>query len=389
MRFFLLTYAHEEGIRVNTGGLRKVWEIARYLGKAGHDAWVFIPKAEKPKIDIPAPCVSYPVIETKILRPLSAYLMLFLKPLFHAFCHKPDYIYFRTCPTVLPIFLAWLTGARLILEINGDALTERRGQAATFWMDRIHYFRVKLICIAEKMNARAAEVVITLTKGLKDIIVKRYSIPSEKVVVIESGTNTEHCRPMDSRECRRVLRLDEQKRYVAFIGVLYAHQGIETLINAAPEVLRACPDVVFLIGGGGPMAEQWKNNVRKRNLDSAFRFPGIIPYEQVPVFLNSADICVAPFTKDRGETSPLKLFDYMACGKATVCSEIPSVRFLAKESRGILTFSPDDSHALAVALITLLDDDSKIARLGNAGRKYVEAHHSWEIIANRITDSIK
>jgi glycosyltransferase involved in cell wall biosynthesis len=389
MRFFLLTYAHEEGIRVNTGGLRKVWELARYLGKAGHDAWVFIPKAEKPKIDIPAPCVSYPVIETKILRPLSAYLMLFLKPLFHAFCHKPDYIYFRTCPTVLPIFLAWLTGARLILEINGDALTERRGQVATFWKDRIHYFRVKLICIAEKMNARAAEVVITLTKGLKDIIVKRYSIPSEKVVVIESGTNTEHCRPMDSRECRRVLRLDEQKHYVAFIGVLYSHQGIDTLIDAAPEVLRICPDVVFLVGGGGPMAEQWQNKIREKNLSAAFRFFGVVPYEQLPVFLNSADICVAPFTKDRGETSPLKLFDYMACGKATVCSDIPSVRFLAKESRGILTFRPDDSHALALALITLLDDDSKVARLGDAGRKYVEAHHSWEIIANKITDSIK
>lgn len=389
MRFFLLTYAHEEGIRVNTGGLRKVWELARYLGKAGHDAWVFIPKAEKPKIDIPAPCVSYPVIETKILRPLSAYLMLFLKPLFHAFCHKPDYIYFRTCPTVLPIFLAWLTGARLILEINGDALTERRGQVATFWKDRIHYFRVKLICIAEKMNARAAEVVITLTKGLKDIIVKRYSIPSEKVVVIESGTNTEHCRPMDSRECRRVLRLDEQKHYVVFIGVLYSHQGIDTLIDAAPEVLRVCPDVVFLVGGGGPMAEQWQNKIREKNLSAAFRFFGVVPYEQLPVFLNSADICVAPFTKNRGETSPLKLFDYMACGKPVVCSDIPSIRTLAKESRGILTVPPDDGHALALALIRLLDDDPEKARLGNAGRKYVEEHHSWEVIARKTIDGIK
>jgi len=389
MRFFLLTYAHEEGIRVNTGGLRKVWELARYLGKAGHDAWVFIPKAEKPKIDIPAPCVSYPVIETKILRPLSAYLMLFLKPLFHAFCHKPDYIYFRTCPTVLPIFLAWLTGARLILEINGDALTERRGQVATFWKDRIHYFRVKLICIAEKMNARAAEVVITLTKGLKDIIVKRYSIPSEKVVVIESGTNTEHCRPMDSRECRRVLRLDEQKHYVVFIGVLYSHQGIDTLIDAAPEVLRVCPDVVFLVGGGGPMAEQWQNKIREKNLSAAFRFFGVVPYEQLPVFLNSADICVAPFTKNRGETSPLKLFDYMACGKPVVCSDIPSIRTLAKESRCILTVPSDDGHALALALIRLLDDDPEKARLGNAGRKYVEEHHSWEVIARKTIDSIK
>lgn len=389
MRFFLLTYAHEEGIRVNTGGLRKVWELARHLGKAGHDAWVFIPKSEKPKIDIPAPCVSYPVIDTIVLRPLSAYLMLFLKPLFHAFRHKPDYIYFRTCPTILPIILARLTGARLVLEINGDALTEKRGQIATFRKDTIHYFRVKLICIAEKMNARAAELVITLTKGLKDIIVKRYNIPSKKVVVIESGTNTEHCRPMDNIKCRRMLQLDEQKHYVAFIGVLYSHQGIDTLIDAAPEVLRVCPDVVFLVGGGGPMAEQWQNRVREKNLSAAFRFFGVVPYEQLPVFLNSADICVAPFTMNRGETSPLKLFDYMACGKPVVCSDIPSIRSLAKECEGILTVPPDDSYTIASALITLLTDDSKRARLGIAGRKYVEQYHSWDVIAQKILDAVK
>lgn len=389
MRFFLLNYAYEEGIRVDTGGFRKIWELARHLGDAGHDAWVFISKAERPKDNIPAPCVCYSTIEMKGLRPLSAYLMLFWKPLFHALRYRPDVIYFRTAPSILPVFLARLTGARLILEINGDAVTEQRGRSATLWRDGIHYLRVKLICMAERINARAATMVITLTAGLKDILAKRYNLPNEKIIVIGSGTNTEHCRPMDRQECLRSSGLDEQKRYVAFLGVLYIHQGIETLINAAPEILRARPDVIFLIGGGGPMAEQWKSRVRKKNLQSAFRFMGVIPYEQVPVFLNSADICVAPFTKDRGETSPLKLFDYMACGKPTVCSDIPSVKFLAKESRGILTFSPDDSHALAVALITLLDDDSKIARLGQAGRKYVEDYHSWEIIANKIAESIK
>lgn len=389
MRFFFLNYAYEEGIRVDTGGFRKVWELARHLSRAGHDSWVFIPEIEKPKTDIPAACVSFPIIEMRVLRPLSGYLMLFLMPLFHAFRHRPDFIYFRTAPTILPILLARLTGARLILEINGDAVTEKRGRSATLWRDGIHYLRVKLICMAERMNAWAAEVVITLTDGLKDIIAKRYGVPREKIIVIGSGTNTKHCRPMNKGECRRLLGLDEQRRYVAFIGVLYTHQGIETLISATPEVLRACPDAVFLIGGGGPMAEQWQDMIRKRNLSTVFRFSGVVPYEQVPVFLNSADICVAPFTKDRGETSPLKLFDYMACGKPVVCSDIPSIRTLAKESRGILTVPPDDGHALALALIRLLDDDPEKARLGNAGRKYVEEHHSWEVIARKMIDGIK
>jgi glycosyltransferase involved in cell wall biosynthesis len=388
MRFFLLSYAFEEGIRVDTGGFRKVWELARHLKKIGHESWVFIPEKEKPQRDFPAPCISYPVIEMKILRPLSAYLMLFLKPLFHAFRHKPDVIYFRTAPTILPILLSRLTGARLIFEINGDALTEQRGRSASLRQDPIHYFRIKLICLAESLNARAAEVIIALTEGLKQIIAERYSVPNEKITVIESGTNIDHCRPLDKMESRRQMKLDEQNRYVAFVGVLYAHQGLDTLIEAAPEVLRSCPDVLFLIGGGGPMAEVWQNKVHLMNLENAFRFLGVVSYEQLPVFLNSADICVAPFKGDRGETSPLKLFDYMACGKPVICSDIPSLRSLITGAGGIFTVPPEDSSSLATALITLLNDEAKMIAMGKEGRKYVENNNSWEMIAHKIIDSI-
>lgn len=388
MRFFLLTYAYEEGIRVDTGGFRKIWELARHLNNIGHESWVFIPEIEKPQRDLPAPYVSYPLIELRILRPLSAYLMLFLKPLFHAFRHKPDFIYLRTAPTILPILLARLTGAQLILEINGDALTERRGRSANFWQDRIHYLRVKLICLAERLNARAAKIVITLTDGLQDVIRERYLIPGEKIAVIQSGTNIQHCRPLDKTECRKQLGLEEKNRYVGFVGVLYAHQGLDTLIEAAPEVLRACPDVLFLIGGGGPMAEVWQNKVRLMNIEKAFRFQGVIRYEQLPIFLNSADICVAPFTEDRGETSPLKLFDYMACGKPVICSDIPSLKSLIAGAKGIFTVPPEDSSDLATALITLLNDETKMITMGNEGRKYVENNNSWEIIAHKIIDSM-
>ena len=388
MRFFLLTYAYEEGIRVDTGGFRKVWELARHLNKIGHESWVFISEKERPQTDVPSPCISYPVIEMKILRPLSAYLMLFLKPLFYAFRHKPDFIYFRTAPTILPILLSRLTGAQLILEINGDALTERRGRSASFRQDRIHYLRVKLTCLAEKLNARAAKVVITLTDGLKDIVHERYLIPGEKVAVIQSGTNTDHCRPMDKAECRKLLGLDEQNRYVGFVGVLYAHQGLDTLIEATPEVLRTCPDVVFLIGGGGPMAEVWQNKVREMNIDTAFRFVGVVPYKQLPIFLNAADICVAPFVMDRGETSPLKLFDYLACGNPVICSDISSLRTLTEATEAILPVPPDDTRALASALISLLNDEPKRVSMGKAGRKYVEVHHSWETIARTIARTV-
>jgi phosphatidylinositol alpha-1,6-mannosyltransferase len=79
----------------------------------------------------------------------------------------------------------------------------------------------------------------------------------------------------------------------------------------------------------------------------------------------------------------------MACGKPVVCSDIPSIRSLVRECKGILTVSPDDSYAMASVLIRLLKDDSKRSEMGIAGRKYVEQYHSWDVIAQKILDAIK
>jgi len=242
--------------------------------------------------------------------------------------------------------------------------------------------------MAEKLNAKASKIIITLTDGLKKMVTDRYGVPGSKIYVFESGSNTDHCQPMDSNQCRRTLGLHERKHYIAFVGVLYAHQGIDTLIDATPEILSENPETVFLIGGGGPMAEVWQEKVREKGNDSAFQFVGVVSYEQLPVFINTADICVAPFSGNRGEASPLKLFDYMACGKPVVCSDIPSIRRLSRACGGIVSVPPDDSKALASTIISLLRNDTRRQKLGEAGRKYVEEHNSWRIIVRKLLDVI-
>ena len=392
MKIFLLTYAHEHGIHKDTGGIRKVRELAKAFTRTGHKAVVFLPEDE---FEVEKGIVLYKpyrVINLPGLRPVFAYLAQFIKPIWlylSAKDMKPDVIYFRTAPSVLPVFLSWLTRARFVIEINGDVFGEERGKVASIWQDASHYFRTKLIVAAERMNCNAAHVVIALTEGIKDVIVNRYGISPKKIFVISSGTNIDHCRPMSTEQSRSVFGLNENKRYINFIGVLYKHQGIDTLINAAPLVLEQYPDVIFQIGGGGPMLKLWRQKAKEKGLEKGFHFLGVIPYEKLPSFLNTADICVAPFTRNRGEASPLKLFDYMACGKPVVCSVIPSLRFLVKECKGIMSVPPDNSRALASALISLLNDDSKRISMGDEGKKYVEEYHSWDVIARKTIDAIK
>lgn len=70
---------------------------------------------------------------------------------------------------------------------------------------------------------------------------------------------------------------------------------------------------------------------------------------------------VAPFTSDRGETSPFKILDAMACKRPVIASDLPSVRLLAETSRAIVLVPPDDPKALADAIQDLLADPGRRA----------------------------
>lgn len=107
---------------------------------------------------------------------------------------------------------------------------------------------------------------------------------------------------------------------------------------------------------------------------------------EVPNYVNSADVCVAPFVRERITTgvSPLKLYEYMSCGKPVVASDIPPVgELLAKHGCGILV-QPDDSPDLARAIIRILQDRILALRIGMQARRVALQFFSWRAIAEQI-----
>ena len=217
-----------------------------------------------------------------------------------------------------------------------------------------------------------------------------FRVSPEKIEVIPSGTDTEHFSPQDSRESKRKIGLNPGRSVIGFAGIFYPHQGVDTLIYAAKHVLKSYPDMLFLIVGEGAMGRYWKGLVKSEGLESSFIFTGQTPYEKMSVHFNSMDIFVAPFTSNRGETSPLKVFDALACGKVVVASGIPSIQLLAKEFNGsIVGVPPDEPVILARAIIELLTDEAKRNTLAKNGRRIILEKYSWEAIANQVMNVLK
>jgi glycosyltransferase involved in cell wall biosynthesis len=380
VRILLTLYEHDRDVRGGMGGFRHATELADAWTRAGHDVLVLRPRLGEDTASTAAPVVETPLIDRPVVRPLSAYAGLLARGLAEARSFRPDVVYTREMLGPAPLLLSRWRHCPLVVEVNGDSYAHRR--------DALGQSRAQLALVRslQRLSFRRADRVVTVTAGLRAMLVARFGIDPERVSVVGNGTNLARLRPMDARTCRRTLDLPVDAPTVGFVGTFFHHQGVATLIAAAPAILAAWPAARFLVVGDGPARDAWRDAVRAAGVRAAFVFPGQVAHADVATWINAMDVCVAPFAGSRGETSPLKLFDYLACGRPVVVSAIAAVAGESRASGGCLDVPPDDPAALASAVSRLLADPALRQRLGDTGRAWVVRERGWDAVARRVLD---
>lgn len=176
----------------------------------------------------------------------------------------------------------------------------------------------------------------------------------------------------------------ENEHIVLYIGQLHGAQYVELLIKAVNIVLQKCLDVKFMIVGEGFLEQQLRKLVYDLGLEDKIIFTGAVSHDEIPFYISSASVCVAPFsdTEVTRCKSPLKIVEYMASSKAIVASNVGEVRKMLG-GVGMLT-APGDYHALAKGIITLLGDSNLRKNLGLAARKRAEHKYNWSYTAANL-----
>jgi len=230
-----------------------------------------------------------------------------------------------------------------------------------------------------------AAVVVAVTPGIKDHIHALYNVPKERIAVVPNGANTELFKPMDRENCIRELGLDANKRYICFTGNLAPWQGLVHMLDAMPLILKEMGNAVFLVVGGGKEKEALEKRTRELKIEDNVVFTGWVDYEKVSIYINASDVCVAPLAEGREKSgsSAIKIYEYLACGKPVVATNVPYLDFLAKEDCGLLVGKGDVS-SLAQAVLSLLKDFDRTMKMGTAGRTYVQENASWAGTATNI-----
>jgi glycosyltransferase involved in cell wall biosynthesis len=158
-----------------------------------------------------------------------------------------------------------------------------------------------------------------------------------------------------------------------FTGTLRPWHGAETIAEAWALLGRDAP-ALLVVGDG---------HDRELLEAAGARVTGALPHASVPALLAQAQIGLAPYARAAPDYfSPLKLFEYLAAGLATVAADLPAVRAIVSEREALLV-PRGDAGALAEAVAALADPERR-ERLGAAGRALVAAEHTWDRRARRI-----
>ncbi len=290
--------------------------------------------------------------------------------------HRPDCLYERY-NLFLPagVWLKKKYKLPMLLEINAPILEER-----------VCYDGLALKRLARWSQAyawRGADLVLPVTRVLGDIVAS-YGVAQDRIVVVPNGINAKRFADApDTQAAKQALGLNN-RLVLGFTGFVRTWHGLDKVIDMIaldpPESSRH-----LLVVGDGPVRAALEQQARTLNIENRVSFTGIVGRDDVARHVAAFDIALQPAVV--AYASPLKLFEYLALGKAIVAPAQQNILEILKDSHNAVLFDPADPNGLAGALQRLCEDDLlrfKIAE--NARQAIAEQQLTWHANANRVTD---
>lgn len=168
-----------------------------------------------------------------------------------------------------------------------------------------------------------------------------------------------------------------------FVGRLVADKGVETLLQAIPEIRGHHPAVNLTVVGEGPERLRLEDLARRLNLASCVTFVGAVAHDALPAHYRRATLLVMP---SRAEGFGLVAVEAIGCGCPVVASDLPALRGILMDGQAGALFRAGDPGELAKAVCGLLGDARRRTFLAEEGRRFILAHYDWQSVAQRYAN---
>ncbi len=321
------------------------------------------------------------------IRRTLAYLSFMFSAIFQCFRFGNHDVVLSTSPQffngLAGYFVSRLRGLPWVLEIRD------------LWPDSIlavgaikNKFIIKILYKIEKLAYKHCDHIVTVTDSFKEYMID-IGIRQSKITVIKNGVDlaffdstSERLNKVSTGTYNVIGNGVLQDKFVAsYVGTHGMAHRLETLLDAA-DLIKHRKDIHFLLVGGGAERERLIEIVREKNLKNVTML-GQRPKTDMPWIWSKTDASIVHLKKDDVFKSviPSKIFESMAMRKPIILGVEGESAGMIQEADSGIVVEPENSKALAEAVIALADDKAKVRCMGENGRDYVESNFDRNVLA--------
>ena len=276
---------------------------------------------------------------------------------------------FFLCITAL---LAQRRRVPLVVEVNELAGDERiRAQP---WL-------LPFSWLADRITFRRAQLIVVVSPHLQRRIVAM-GIPSEKILVLPNAVDEQTlAAEADGAAIRQRFQCGNSV-VIGFAGWFVPWHRLEILIAAFAALVDRGPELRLMFVGDGPLRVPLETQATALRVLDRVIFAGAIPHGEMPNYLAAMDICIVPHSN--AFRSPIKLFEYMARGRAVVAPRTEPIALVIQHGGNGLLFEPESEVDLRVQIAALMANPTLRTHLGEQARRDVTSKHTWTQNAQAI-----
>ncbi|RLI73150.1 hypothetical protein DRO97_08015 [Archaeoglobales archaeon] len=286
-------------------------------------------------------------------------------------------LYFIIYRLILTIYIIWL-----LFKYRFDIVIERNSAKGIgvlpAWLFQIQRVVEVIDSDFSKIQLGLADRILAYTRNIIPEVFQN------KVILTYAGVDINLFKCIESKDVRERYGLSKE-RVVVYVGESSEWHGADRLLGTA-EMLKS-DKVKFLMIG--KQLEALRRGAERKGIADKFVFVGFVPHEEVPKFISAADVGIAPYKLNEDMQkkgfyfSPIKIFEYMACGKPVIASDLDIIREVILSNRCGMLAKPGDAKEFAMR-IKMLSDRNVCKKMGKNGKKAVLRRYTWDKVADKI-----
>lgn len=235
----------------------------------------------------------------------------------------------------------------------------------------------------ERRTWRRADLLVAVSRALSNHF-EDAGVDAGKVQILPNAVDIRLFRPAVENSLLRSRLKPDGRFVIGFVGSFKAWHGVQSLLEAFTRLRGKDASYHLLLVGDGPMRAELEEKSSRLGVQGAVTIVGNVSHEEVPQYLALMDAVVAPYPAlEDFYFSPLKLYEYMASGRAIVASRIGQLAEVIADGRTGLFYEPGNQEALIACIRRLRGDENLRKELGQNARMACSVN-TWRRNAERV-----